>query len=191
MSSAEEGRMSEGEQRVRVRARVVRRGDPLRPTTHLLRDDLREAERRFLLWQGGGPGIPPVDVLAEYLEILASLKLIYNQLQELSERRDSSYLADRRLNYLQGHCVWLTRRVSTEFLLVRQLHLERELRSAISQDAYQVFLRLEDVTDASREIETLGDRDLMARLGEGTLFREILERVPGPHPIGVAHEPAE
>lgn len=166
--------------RVRVRARVVRRAEPIQLTTAPLRNKLREAERRFLSLQTGAVEGAPSHALSEYLAILADLKEIGNRLLDMSGRRDVSYLVDRRLTVLNHHCVWLTRRISTEFLLMLQIQLEQELKRVISPRAYETFIRLEDVADAAHEVEMLDDRELMAKLREGTLFREILEQVlPG------------
>lgn len=178
MSAEESERPLDDGPRVLVRTRVVRRGDPIRPTTDPLRGGLREAERRFLSLQSRAAEGASPDALSEYLAILADLKVIGEHLQDLAGRRDISYLADRRLAVLNNHCLWLTRRVSGEFLLILQIYLEQELKRVIDPHAYQMYLQLEDVSDAARAVEMLDDRDLMARLREGTLFREILEHVP-------------
>ncbi len=163
--------------RVRVRSRVVRRDDALRPTTDPLRSALREAERRFLSLQSSAAMRASTEGLAEYLTILTDLGRIDERLQEASGRRDIPYIVDRRLTILNQYCRWLTRRVSAEFFLLLQVHLEQELKRVIAPEAYQVFLRLEEVEDAARELEKLADRELMAKLREGTLVKEVLEQV--------------
>ncbi len=184
MSETEgERRWSEGP-RVRVRTRVVRRGDAairpvgaIEPASGALRSSLRTAEHRFLSLQTRSAEGASPETLLEYLSILADLRVVGNRLQEVSGRRDISYLADRQLTVLYHHCLWLTQRVSAEFLLLLQIQLEQELKRMIGPQAYQVYLRLEDVGDAAREVEMLDDRDLMGRLREGTLLREILDQV--------------
>ncbi len=165
------------EPRVRVRTRVVRRGEMVRITTDPLRSALRDAEHRFLASQRASAAGASPDVLSEYLAILADLGAIDERLEEVSGRRDIPYLTDRRLTLLREHSRWLVRRVSTEFLLVLQVRLEQELRMMIGSEAYQMFLRFEEVEDAAREIERLSDDDLMSRLREGSLLRGILEQV--------------
>ncbi|HET8679465.1 MAG TPA: hypothetical protein VFM39_05055, partial [bacterium] len=93
-----------------------------------------------------------------------------------SGRRDIPYLVDRRLTQLHDHSRWLVRRVSAVFLLILEVNLEQEFKQMIGPDAYQLFLRLEEVVDAAREIETLNDRDLMIKARDGTLLREVLEQ---------------
>jgi len=178
-----ERRWSEGP-RVRVRTRVVRRGDAvirpsgaIDPTSTAVRSSLRAAELRFLSLQSRSAEGTSPETLLEYLSILADLRVAGNRLQEMSGRRDVSYLADRRLTVLDHHCLWLTRRVSAEFLLFLQVQLEQELKRMIGPQAYQLYLRLEDVGDAAREVEMLDDHHLMGRLREGTLLREILDQV--------------
>ena len=162
--------------RIRVRTRVVRRDDSIRPTTDLLRGALRDAERRFLWLQSrAAEGVRP-DALAEYLVTLSDLSVIGDRLRDMSGRLDLSYLADRRLTALGNYCLWLVRRVSAEFLLILQVHLEQELKRVISTDAYRMYLHLEDVADTARELEMLDDRSLMTRLREGSM-RETLEQV--------------
>lgn len=167
-----------GEQsRVRVRTRVVRQGDTIRVTGDPLRSALRDVERRFLASQastatGGSP-----DAMSEHLALMAELGVIDQHLDEEAGRRDVPYLADRRIGALREYCHWLARRVSSEFLLVLKVRLERELKRVIGPEAYQMFLRFEEVEDAAREIETLPDSDLMAKVREGTLFRAVLEQV--------------
>ncbi len=180
MSDAESERQREEGPPVRVKTRVVRRGDAGRLTTDPLRGGLRDAERRFLSLQSSAAGGVSPEAPSEYLAILADLKVIGERLHDMSGRRDISYLTDRRLTVLNHYCLWLTRRVSAEFLLILQIQLEQELKRGIGPQAYQMYLRLEDVADAAREVEMLDDRDLMARLREGALLREILEQVlPG------------
>jgi hypothetical protein len=170
-----EGRWADNP-RVRIRTRVVRRDDSTRPTTDLLRGGLRDAERRFLWLQSRvAEGALP-DALSGYLVTLSDLRMIGDRLRDMSGRRDLSYLADRRLTALGNYCVWLVRRVSAEFLLLQQIHLEQELKRLISADAYRMYLRLEDVADTARELEMLDDRSLMTRLREGSM-RETLEQV--------------
>jgi hypothetical protein len=181
------------ETRVKVRTRVVRRGEVVRVTTDPLRSALREAERRFLASQSSRAAGESPDVLSDYLFQLNELGRIDEALEDIGSRRDISYLTDRRLRVLADHCRWLSRRVTTEFLLVLQVHLEQELRRAIGPEAYQMFLRFEEVEGAAREIEALPDDALMMRLREGTLFRDVLAQVrlgdivgpprgPGPAP---------
>jgi hypothetical protein len=162
------------EPRVRVRARVVR--EALRITTDPLRSALNDAERRFLAAQRdathGAPG-----ALSEYLTIMTDLGIIDERLEEVADRRDVSYLTNRRLSRLKEHCRWLARRVSADFLLALQVRLEQELKQIIGPEAYQMFLRFEEVEDAAGEIDRLSDDDLMVRLREGTLLRGILEQV--------------
>ena len=126
------------EPRVRVRARVVR--EALRITTDPLRSALHDAERRFLAAQRdathGTPG-----ALSEYLTIMTDLGTIDERLEEVADRRDVSYLTNRRLSRLKEHCRWLARRVSADFLLALQVRLEQELKEIIGPDAYQMFLR--------------------------------------------------
>lgn len=166
--------------RVRVRTRVVRRGDVIPLTTDSLQGTLREAERRFLSLQNSAMADAPPGVLSEYLAILADLRVVDGHLREMSGRRDITYSADRRLTYLNNHCRWLTRRVSAECLLVLQVQLEQEFRRVISPDAYQMFLRLEEIEDAGREIEAFSNRELMNRLHEGTLVREAVDQAHRP-----------
>ena len=180
---SESERWSEGP-RVRVRTRVVRRADAaIRPSasvglmSHTVRTSLRTAEQRFLVLQSRSTEGGSSEILLEYLTLLADLRVVGNRLQEMTGRRDLSYLVDRRLTVLHHHCLWLTRRVSGEFLLLLQIQLEQELKRTIGPHAYQLYLRLEDVGDAAREVEMLDDRDLLGQLREGTLMREILDQV--------------
>ena len=162
--------------RVRVRTRVLRQGDPIRVAAGPLRSALRDAERRFLASQtsaavGGSPA-----VLSEYQTLMAELGVIDERLEEASGRRDTPYLVDRRLTALKEYCRWLARRISAEFLLVLKVQLEQELKRVIGPDGYQMFLRFEDIADVAREIEALADDELMARVHEGALFRQILKQ---------------
>jgi hypothetical protein len=119
----------------------------------------------------------PAESLVTCVAILEELGRIEGLLHEESARRDTPYLAERRLGLMREYCQWLTRRVSAEFLLVLRVQLERELRSMISPEAYQLFQRLEDIEDTAREIEATPDEELMARQREGSLFREVLDQV--------------
>jgi len=184
MSEAESGRRWEEGPRVRVKTRVIRRGEvvrhlgeTVRHPTDLLRRDLREAERRFLSLPSGAAEGGSVEALSESLAILAGLRSVSDRLQEMSGRRDLSYLADRQMTVMNDHCTWLTKHVSAEFLLLLQIQLERELRRTISPEAYQLYLRLEDVGEVAREVEGLDGPELLTRLREGSLVREILGRV--------------
>lgn len=161
---------------MRVKARVVPRGDPVRTAVEALRARLADAEHRFLaLLSRIGQGISR-DVLVECLEILAELREVAARLHEMAGRRDISYFADLRLTALRNHCLWLARRTSGEFLLLLQIHFEATLRRLIGPNAYQIYLRLEDVEDVAREVETMSDHDLLGRLRDGTLLRENVEQ---------------
>ncbi|MGH2403372.1 MAG: hypothetical protein ACRDGN_02805 [bacterium] len=175
MSTEEDGR--EETPRVVRRLRVARRTDTIRPLLDPQRGALRAAEQRFLSLQRAAAARPSTEVVAEYLAILGDLRQIDEQLREASGRRDIPFIVDRRLTFLNEHCRWLTRRVSAEVLLVLEIHLEQEVKRVIAPEAYQVFLLLEEVEDTAREIEMLSDRELMVKLREGTLVREILEQV--------------
>ncbi|MDR7519545.1 MAG: hypothetical protein QN131_05370 [Armatimonadota bacterium] len=144
-----------------------------------LRRDLREAERRFLALQSRAADGPTHETLTEFLAILGGLRTIGNRLVEMVGRRDVSYFTDRRLAILNQQCLWLARRVSAEFLLLHQIRLEQALKRLFGPQAYQMYLRLEDIEDTAREVDALDDRDLLARLSEGTLAREILEQALG------------
>lgn len=156
------------------RTRVVRRSEAFRSILEPLRRTLNEAERRFLALQAAAA--TSTEALGEYLAILAEAGTIDERLREISGRRDIPYLVDRRLTQLHDHCRWLVRRVSAVFLLILEVNLEQEFKQIIGPEAYQLFLRLEEVVDAAREIETLSDRELMTRARDGTLLREVLEQ---------------
>ncbi len=156
------------------RTRVIRRSEAFRSILEPLRRTLNEAERRFLALQSAAD--TSTEALGEYLGILAEVGAIDERLREISGRRDIPYLVDRRLTQLHDHCRWLVRRVSAVFLLILEVNLEQEFKQMIGPDAYQLFLRLEEVVDAAREIETLSDRDLMIKARDGTLLREVLEQ---------------
>lgn len=145
--------------------------------TDPLRRNLLDAERRFLALQGRTAYGPTVEAFAEFQAILEDLRTIGSRLVEMTGRRDASFFVERRLAILHQHCLWLARRVSAECLLLHEIRLEQALRRLISLEAYHLYLRLEDVEDAAREVEMLDDRDLMARLREGTLVSGILEPV--------------
>ncbi len=176
--------------RVVRRLRVARRSDAVGAVLDPQRSSLRAAEQRFLSLQRAAAARPSTEVLAEYLAVLGDLRQIDEQLREASGRRDIPFILDRRLTFLNDHCRWLTRRVSAEVLLVLEIHLEQELKRVIAPEAYQMFLRLEEVDDAAREMETLSDRELMARLREGALLREVLEQVRLGDVLGTARRAA-
>lgn len=163
--------------RVRVRGRLARDagGFPLR--TDSLRRALRDVESRFLVMQSGGLARSSTETLASCLTILEQLGGIHRHIQEAADRQDIPYLVERRLTLLSDHCQWLTRRVSTEFLLVLRIRLEQEFRRVVSPEAYQAFQRIRETEDAAREIEATGDLELMARLRDGTLLRGVLEQI--------------
>ncbi|MDR7519546.1 MAG: hypothetical protein QN131_05365 [Armatimonadota bacterium] len=173
-----ESRWSEGP-RVRVKPRVIPRAGAIRLSTEPLRRDLQALERRFLLLQELLAEGPFRDFTTEFCSILGELGAIGNRLGEMVGRRNITYLVDRRLAILHQYCVWLARRVSAELLFHHQIRLEQELKRLIGPEAYQVYLRLEDVEDAAREVDMLDDRDMMRRLREGTLAQEILEQALG------------
>jgi hypothetical protein len=145
-------------------------GDPLRSA-------LRETERRFLAAHASVAARGTPTVLSEYLTLMAEVGVIDERLEEASSQRDASYMAARRVRSLRDYSRWLARRVSTEFLLLLEAHLETELKRLIGPDAYELFLRFEEVEEAAHEIGALSDDDLMARAREGTVFRRILNRV--------------
>ncbi|MGQ0549320.1 MAG: hypothetical protein ACT4PY_06595 [Armatimonadota bacterium] len=156
------------------RTRVVRRSEAFRSILDPLHHALKDAERRFLALQS--TAATSTEVLGEYLGILAELGAVDERLREISGRRDIPYVVDRRATQLHDYCRWLVRRVSAVFLLILQVNLEQDFKQLIGPDAYQMFLRLEEVVDAAREIEALSDRELMTRVREGTLLREVLEQ---------------
>lgn len=177
MSGETGEQLFEGRSRVRVRARTVRWRDAGQVSTHPLRTALREVERRFLASQVTRAAGPSRELLSEYLSLLEELGGLDEQIEEALGRRDVSYLVDRRLKLLNDYCLWLARRVGAEFLLVLQVYLEQELKRAIPPEAYQMFLRFQEVEDTAREIEVLSDDIFMTRLRDGTVFRDILHQI--------------
>jgi hypothetical protein len=138
---------------------------------------MRDLERRFLESLSASAHTVPAEVQASYLQILAELREIDAGIQESMGRHDVPYFTDRRLCGLADHCEWLTKRVSSELMLLLQVQVERDLRQMISPEAYQLFLRLEEVEAVARDLDDLTGSTLMERLREGTLLREILEQV--------------
>jgi hypothetical protein len=177
MTSGSGEGVPEDETQVRVRTRVVRRSDSVRVTTAPIRQALQEVERRFIGVQSGRTLATSTRVLADYVRLLSELGSLHKQLGDAVGRRDISYLTDRRVSLLGDYCHWLTRRVSSEFLLVLQVLLEQELKQVMGPETYQIFLRFEEIEDAAREIETLPEGEFMTRLHDGTLVRELLELV--------------
>lgn len=177
MATRENGRPQGEVPAERIKPRVVRRGDAARVAADPLRASLRAAERRFLQLQSLGLEGISAQMLSEHLAILDDLRVIYGRLHEESVRRDIPYVTERRLTFLTEYCRWLTRRVSAQTLLMLEVQIEQELKRIISPEAYQVFLRLEDVVEDAREMETLGDREVMARLADGTLLRGVAEQI--------------
>jgi hypothetical protein len=138
---------------------------------------LRDLEKRFLAAQSSVPPRAPSEALADCLSILDELRGIDGRLNEAAERRDFPYSLERRRAFLNTYCRWLIRRVGTEFLLILRVHLERELKGMISPDALQVFQRLEEVDDAARDLEAEADHELMARVRDGSLLRDVLDQL--------------
>jgi hypothetical protein len=132
---------------------------------------------RFLAIQSNARTRAPSEALAGCLVVLDELRKIDGRLHNVAGRRDIPYFTERRLMLLNDYCQWLIRRVGTELLLILRVHLERELRRMISPDAYQVFERLEEVEDTARELEAGADQEIMARVRDGSLFRDILDQV--------------
>lgn len=175
MADDERGQRGDEGPRVRVRPRPGRRAQPLRTIAGEVRAGLREVEQRFLTVQAEAEARPPADVLADYLALLGRVRDLYVRLEDTSGRRDVSYGMHLRLEFLHGACRWLARRISAEVVLAMQVQLEQRFRQVVDADAYQVYLRLEELTDAGREIEALSDRELLGRLRDGTLVRDVLE----------------
>jgi hypothetical protein len=172
----QERRWQEGP-RVRVRPRPGLPAEPVRVVVGEARSALRALEQRFLALQASLETRPPADLLADCLTLLSQLKELDQRLEEVSARRDLPYGTHLRLTFLNGNCRWLTRRISTEVVLALQVHLEQRFRRLVDPQAYQLFLRLDELSDAGREIEALSDRELMSRLRDGTLVRDVLESV--------------
>jgi hypothetical protein len=138
---------------------------------------LRDLERRFLESLSSSAKTAPTELEASYLGILAELREIDAGIQESMGRHDVPYFTDRRLATLADHCEWLTKRASNELMLLLQVSVERDLKRMISPEAYNLFLRLEEIETVARDIDELTGNALMERLREGTLLREILEQV--------------
>jgi hypothetical protein len=138
---------------------------------------LRDLERRFLDTLPTSAQAAPAELQATYLTILSELREIDADIQESIGRHDLPYVIDRRLATLADHCEWMTKRVTGELMLLVQVAVERDLKRMISSQAYQLFLRLEEIEAVARDFDDLSGKALMERLREGTLFREILEQV--------------
>lgn len=170
--------------RVRVRPRVVPRDDTDARAAASIRAVLREAEGRFHALQARATESEPMMALEAHLNILYDLRGVAERLHEAAQRRDISYLADRRLALLTDHCRWLARRVTAEFLLILGVYLEQDLKDTICSEGYQKFLRLEEVEDAALEVESLSDKDLMGKLQIGTILSEVLDQAGLHHLLG-------
>ncbi len=177
MTDEEQQRRGEEGPRVRVRPRPGRRAEPVRAVLGEVRTRLRDLERRFLAVQAAAEARPPAEVLGEYLVLLQQVKEVDQRLEGAAGRRDLQYGMHLRLRYLNDNCRWLSRQIAAEVVLTLQVHLEQRFKRATDPDAYQMFLRLEELADTGREIERLSDRELMERLRDGTLVRDVLEAV--------------
>ena len=176
MTTENRGRWEEGP-RVRMRARSAPESLTELPALDPVGGALRELERRFLESLSTSGQAAPTELQASYLGILAELREIDAGIQESMGRHDVPYFTDRRLATLADHCEWLTKRASSELMLLLQVQVERDLRRMISPEAYQLFLRLEEIETIARDLDDLTGNALMERLREGTLLREILEQV--------------
>ncbi len=176
MTTEGSGRWEEGP-RVRVRPRSGADAGAELPILDPVGGALRDLERRFLESLPTSGEAMPAELQATYLTILAELREIDTGIQESMGRHDVPYFTDRRMVTLADHCEWLTKRVSGELMLLLQVQVERDLRRQISPQAYQLFLRLEEIETVARDLDELNGKALMERLREGTLFREILEQV--------------
>ena len=171
--------------RVRLKPRVVRRGTRVQPAMDPIRTALRSVEQRFLdLVNVAGDDVS-ANTRAQYLVILGDLRVIANRIEDIADRRDLSYLTARRVNLLKHYCLWLSRRMSAEFLLMLQIQLEQEFKGLVGPQTYQTYLHLEEVADTAREINALLDNELLLRLRDGSLRSGMVELSgppPGPGP---------
>jgi hypothetical protein len=172
----QERRWEEGP-RVRVRPRPGRRAEPVRVVIGEVRDALRGLERHFLAVQAGAETREAAELLTEYLTLLNQLRGLDQRLEAAAGRRDLQYGVHLRFLYLNDNCRWLARRILAEMVLTLQVHLEQRFRRLVDPDVYQMFLRLDELADTGREIESMPDRELMSRLRDGTLVRDVLEAV--------------
>lgn len=87
------------------------------------------------------------------LRMIGEVRRVLALVKEAEERRDLTYRATHRLRELHSRCLWLYRRIVQERLFARRVELERQLKAAISPEAYEIYLALQ-VCDIEEEATT-------------------------------------
>lgn len=131
-----------------------------------LKDAAQAVERLLLHLVAEAPrGAVPFDNLAGELELLAkNVMRNYRRVVYLKARRDLGFGAVTQLNTLGAHYIWLFRRAHLERLFYTKLHLEAELRTLVSDEAFEIYQRLLGADEQEQEVVSRDDAEIAALL---------------------------
>lgn len=110
---------------------------------------LQAIEKRLLtVIRDAGTGAMSREQVGPELILLAGdLRGVYRRIQARLERRDLSYDDQARLKDLRAHCTWLYRKARMEEIFFRKLELEERLRQTIPDEAYAIYLALQEAEE--------------------------------------------
>lgn len=133
-----------------------------------LTDITHTVECRLLqLIAEGAEKTVPLENFSTELELLAKeVTRCYRQVADIRERRDVGFEAGAGLEKLVPHCVWLYRRIRLEQCFFRKWHLETELRSRVSAEAFDVYQKIADVEAREREYVTRDDDEIRRMMAD-------------------------
>jgi hypothetical protein len=108
--------------------------------------------------------VPLPDFMTEVSLLVKDLRRCFRQVMEMKDRRDLSYTALQALQLAEMYCVWLYRKIHSEEMFFKKVHLEAKLRGMISEDAFSVYRTLLDAETREKEFRQKADAEISRQL---------------------------
>ena len=106
------------------------------------------------------------DVMAGIYSLVSELRVTYQRLQELLERRDLMFEDASALGTLRKRALWLYQRGRAEHIFFSKLRLERSLRDTLYGHVMETLQELLTLEQAERLLRSLPDEDLAKELSD-------------------------
>ncbi|MCS7173108.1 MAG: hypothetical protein N0A24_06890 [Armatimonadetes bacterium] len=131
---------------------------------------LRLIEGRLLraIRQAARGDTTPEALIQDLRDLLVDLQRSYRRAEELLDRRDLLFSHEQKLRQILQHHVWLYRRIHLEQFFLSKLRLEAQLRSMISEEAFELYQDLQGIDELERAFLLKTDQEVQLSLRESS-----------------------
>ncbi|MDR5708528.1 MAG: hypothetical protein QN172_08315 [Armatimonadota bacterium] len=110
----------------------------------------------------------PEELLQDLRDLLIDLQRSYRRAVDLLDRRDLLFAQEQKLAQILQHHVWLYRRIHLEQFFLSKLRLEAQLRTLVSEEAFEIYQDIQGLDELERAFLLKTDQEAQLALREGS-----------------------